>query len=123
MFNGYILFVHPISHCITAKIHKCTRLEQYYFTSFNACFTDESVTLVIKNNIGRFSESVQYHKSCVVAGAVVFITDIAQTDNQIFIHLYNKKNIICFPQQERQQPLLLQRQLLLFLRQKQQRYV
>ncbi|CUP65486.1 Uncharacterised protein [Segatella copri] len=36
-------------------------------------------------NIGRFSKSVQYHKSCVVPGVGVFIARVTKPTNQIFI--------------------------------------
>ena len=39
---------------------------------FDGTDGNETISLILKMNIGRFSKSVQYHKSCVVPGAGVF---------------------------------------------------
>ena len=39
---------------------------------------------ILKNSIGRLRESVQHHKSDIVAGLVVIGSDIPQTRDQVF---------------------------------------
>ena len=62
-------------------------------------------------NIGRFSKSVQYHKSRVVSCAGVFIARVAKTTNQIFIQFEKSKCVSIYglsikitQQQRRHQP-------------------
>ena len=41
----------------------------------------ETVTPILKNNIGRLSKGVQYHETCVMPGALVLSPGIAQATN------------------------------------------
>lgn len=57
--------------------------------TFDSGLGNETVTLILKNNIGRLSKGVQYHKSCVVSGVLVLTPGVSQSTNQIFIQLSN----------------------------------
>ena len=52
-------------------------------------------------NIGCLRKSIQYHKSRIVAGHLVLVADIAQTNNQVFVHYSEIKPP--HPQQQRWQ--------------------
>ena len=81
----YFLLLQPVAHSVSAEVHKRGGLEQEHLSSLDACLGNKAVTLILKMNIGRFSKSVQYHKSCVVPGAGVFIARVTKPTNQIFI--------------------------------------
>lgn len=79
------LLIEPIAHSIAAEVHEGSRLQQEYLSAFQGRLSHKAVTAILKTNIGRFSKSVQYHKSCIVASTGVFITGITQTTDQILI--------------------------------------
>ena len=81
-----ILLVHPVSYGVAAKIHIRAWLQQYDLSSLDGRFGHESVSAVVVNNIGRLRKGVQYHKSCIVSGHVVFVADISQSHYQVFVH-------------------------------------
>ena len=76
-----ILLVQPETHGITAEIHKRCRLQQEDLSAFQARLCHKAIALVLKNDIGRFSESVQYHPSCIVAGLGILVAGITQSYN------------------------------------------
>ena len=81
-----VLLVHPVSHGIAAEVHIGRGFEQKHLPPLDARLGNKSVALVFKNNIGRFCESVQYHKSSVVAGLIILVADISQSHYQILVH-------------------------------------
>ena len=97
-----VLLVQPVAHCVAAEVHEGGGLEQKNLASLNRCLCHETITLILKNNIGRLSKSVQYHKTCIVSGILILSTGVTQTTNQKFVHSLSIK-----PerrQQRRQQP-------------------
>ena len=81
-----VLLVQPIAHGIAAEVHERGGLQQEHFPSLDRCLGHKAVAPVVKMNIGCLSKSIQYHKPCVVAGQFVFVTDITQANNQVFVH-------------------------------------
>ena len=79
------LLIEPIAHSVAAEVHERRRLEQEHFSAFERGLGYKAVTAILKTNIGRFSKSVQYHKSCIVASTGVFIAGITQSTDQILI--------------------------------------
>ena len=87
----YLLLVEPISHGIAAEVHEGRRFQQENLAPLDGSLSHETITLILKMNIGRFSKSVQYHKSRVVSCTGVFIARVAKTTNQIFIQFEKSK--------------------------------
>ena len=81
-----VLLVQPIAHGIAAEVHERGGLEQEHFPSLDRRLGHKAVAPVVKMNIGCLSKSIQYHKPCVVAGQFVFVTNITQANNQVFVH-------------------------------------
>ena len=81
-----VLLVQPVAHGITAQVHEGGGLEQKDLTALHRRLCHKAVATVVKNNIGRLCESVQYHESCIVAGHVVLLADISQSYNKILVH-------------------------------------
>ena len=79
----YVLLVHPVADGVSAQVHKGSRFEEHKLAVLDAHVSDKTVTLVLKNSIGRLCEGVQYHKSYVVAGILVFVARVTQPHNQI----------------------------------------
>ena len=82
-----VLLVQPITHGIAAEVHERGGLQQEHFPSLDRRLGHKAVAPVVKMNIGCLSKSIQYHKPCVVAGQFVFVTDITQANNQVFVHV------------------------------------
>ena len=74
---------------------KCGRFEQDKCPGFEFIFGNKSIPAILKNNIGRPCQGVQYHKANIVAGIVVFFSYITQSGNEIF-HL-SERGIILIP--------------------------
>ena len=107
----YLLLVEPVSHGIAAEVHEGGRLQQENLASLDGSLSHETITLIFKMNIGRFSKSVQYHKSRVVSCSGVFIARVAKTTNQIFVQFEKSKCVSIYglsikitQQQRRHQP-------------------
>ena len=88
------LFVEPIAHSVAAEVHEGSRLQQEYLSAFQGRLSHKAVTAILKTNIGRFSKSVQYHKSCIVASTGIFIAGITQSTDQILIQCLSM-SVIC----------------------------
>lgn len=86
-FYGYLFLLQPIADGVAREIHVGGGLEQDEFLVFHFHVCHETVSLVLKNDIGRLGEGVQYSESNVVAGALVLGADVAQSHNQVF-HLF-----------------------------------
>ena len=82
-----ILLAQPKAHGIAAEVHEGGGLEQEDFPALQGCLCQEAIALVGENNIGRLCEGVQYHVSSIVAGLGVLVARIAQSHNQVFIHV------------------------------------
>ena len=78
-----VLLVHPVADGVSAQVHESCGLEEHKLTVLDAHLGNKTVSPVLKNSIGRLCKGVQYHKSYVVAGILVFIARITQPHNQI----------------------------------------
>ena len=82
-----VLLVQPIAHGIAAEVHERGGLQKEHFPSLDRRLGHKAIAPVVKMNIiGCLSKSIQYHKPCIVAGQFVFVTDITQANNQVFVH-------------------------------------
>src|SRR5574344_1674300 len=97
------LLIQPIAYSIAAQIHECGGFEKNKLSVFYGRICDEAVTSILKNNIGCLCKGIQYRKTYIVAGALVFISRIAQSYNQIFHFLCLSRNITLFQLLLRQQ--------------------
>ena len=50
-----LFLIQPISHCITTQVHEGGRLQQDNLSSLERSLGNETISLILKMNIGRFS--------------------------------------------------------------------
>ena len=86
-FERYLFLLHPIADGKAGEVHVGGRLEEDKFLVLYPHVGDETVSSVLKNDIGRPCEGVQYSESDIVAGAIVFGSDVTQPYNQV-LHPY-----------------------------------
>ena len=80
--HGNFLLVHPVAHGVARQVHIRRRFQKDKRLVLHFQGRDEPIALVLKNNIGRPGEGVQYTESDIVTGAGIFVADIAQPHNQ-----------------------------------------
>ena len=55
--------------------HECGRFEQENLSSLERSLGYEAISLILKMNIGRFSKSVQYHKSLALIHILILVRE------------------------------------------------
>ena len=80
-----VFLVEPVAHGVPREVHEGGGFQEDDLPPLDGSLGDESVAPVLKNNIGRFCESVQYHESCVVPGPLVLLSGVAQSADQILV--------------------------------------
>ena len=83
LFDGNFLLVHPIAHGVAGKIHISRRLEQDEGLVLNPDSCHEPISLVLPSGTGFFSQIVDNAETDVVARAVVFMSDVSETDDEV----------------------------------------
>ena len=81
--DGHVFLLHPIAHGVTGEVHVGGRLQERQCLILHLQRGDKAVTLVLKDKIGRSGKSVQYPETYVVSSAGIFVSDVAQSDNEI----------------------------------------
>lgn len=87
ILEGKFLLVHPESHGYSAKIHECGWLQQEEFAVLDFDGGHIAVSAGAPGCASLLGESVDHHKSCIVASSDIIGTYVAESDYQISFHI------------------------------------